>query len=187
VSYHPNKNKAPDNGNAGAEVERKTKIILTIANIAKAKMKTNNLLKLSNNQQTKKNMQNQQQLCLGINESAKQIHSNNKEKGFWEGERNVGEMLMLVVSELGEAMEAHRKNRFANIEAFNARDEDRTTDSDVVSDFQELVKDTFEDEIADAVIRLLDLSAGLGIDLESHINLKVSYNKSRPRLHGKLY
>jgi NTP pyrophosphatase (non-canonical NTP hydrolase) len=135
----------------------------------------------------KKMIQETQKLCLGINESANQIQTNNKDKGFWDGERNVGEMLMLVVSELGEAMEAHRKNRFANLEAFQAREEDRITDADVISDFQELIKDTFEDEIADAVIRLLDLSAGLGIDLESHINMKVNYNKSRPKLHGKLY
>lgn len=53
--------------------------------------------------------------------------------------------------------------------------------------FEESIKDTFEDEIADAVIRLLDLSAGLGIDLEWHIRSKVEYNKNRQKLHGKLY
>ena len=47
--------------------------------------------------------------------------------------------------------------------------------------------DTFEDEIADAVIRLLDLAAGLGIDLEKHISSKVQYNETRPILHGKSY
>ncbi|MEI2422137.1 hypothetical protein V6O07_17795, partial [Arthrospira platensis SPKY2] len=51
-------------------------------------------------------------LCQGLNESARIIHKNNKEKGFWDTEKNVGELLMLVVSELGEAMEAHRKSNF---------------------------------------------------------------------------
>lgn len=133
-------------------------------------------------------------LVAGLNDSAKLIHEQNKAKGFWDSERNVGELLMLVTSELGEGMEAHRKGKFADWDAY-----DRTiksipnisTDAEILSDknhaFKSYVKDTFEDEIADAVIRLLDMAAGLGIDLEKQINEKVAYNKSRERLHGKLY
>jgi hypothetical protein len=54
-------------------------------------------------------------------------------------------------------------------------------------DFKSTLKDKFEDEISDAIIRLLDMSAGLGIDLETHINAKVAYNATRQRLHGKGY
>ena len=53
--------------------------------------------------------------------------------------------------------------------------------------FETEIKDTFEDEIADTVIRLLDLSEGLGIDLETHIRLKLQYNKTRPYKHNKAY
>lgn len=49
------------------------------------------------------------------------------------------------------------------------------------------IKDTFEDEIADAVIRLFDLAKGLGIDLEWHIQQKMEFNKTRERMHGKKY
>jgi NTP pyrophosphatase (non-canonical NTP hydrolase) len=123
-------------------------------------------------------------LCSGLNQSANIIYQNNKEKGFWDKERNIGEMLMLITSELGEAMEAHRKGKFSKVSDFE-------TDFDAFSNFSESfkmnIKDTFEDEIADAIIRLLDLSAGLGIDIEKHINLKVLFNKSREKLHGKLY
>ena len=118
-------------------------------------------------------------LCAGLNQSAHIIYQNNKAKGFWDKERNVGELLMLVTSELGEAMEAHRKNRFTP-DFF-------TGSNHTPKAFEDNVKDTFEDEIADAVIRLLDLSAGLGIDLERHIRSKVEYNQSRQRLHGKQY
>lgn len=118
-------------------------------------------------------------LCEGLNQSAQTIFQNNKEKGFWDKERNVGELLMLVVSELGEAMEAHRRGNFTP-------DLFKGSFHTPVS-FEANIKDTFEDEIADAVIRLLDLSAGLGIDLEWHIRLKVEYNMNRPKLHGKLY
>ena len=112
-----------------------------------------------------------------LNELAQEIYQNNKEKGFWDKERNVGEMLMLVTSELGEAMEAHRKGRFANLEAYEEFSED----------FDDAIKDTFEDEIADSVIRLLDMCGGLGIDIDTHIRLKLEYNKTRERLHGKKY
>lgn len=118
-------------------------------------------------------------LCEGLNQSAQKIFQNNKAKGFWDKERNIGELLMLVTSELGEAMEAHRKGNFT-LDLFKGSHH-------TPAGFEAHIKDTFEDEIADAVIRLLDLSAGLGIDLEWHIRSKVEYNKSRERLHGKSY
>ena len=137
-------------------------------------------------------------LVAGLNESANIIFQNNKEKGFWDKERNIGELLMLITSELGEAMEAHRKGKVGGMKSFESDMgyailslEDFTPENQnylwIVNRFETTVKDTFEDEIADAVIRLLDLSAGLGIDLEKHINAKVQYNKSRERLHGKSY
>ena len=119
----------------------------------------------------------------GLNESAKKIHEINKEKGFWDKDRNTGELLMLVVSELGEALEAHRTGRFTDPgDIF-----DFFTSAYPSEDFEERIKDTFEDEIADSIIRLLDLSAGLGIDIERHIRAKVIYNSRRERLHGKNY
>lgn len=113
-----------------------------------------------------------------ISEDARTIYEDMKSKGFWDNERNVGEMLMLVTSELGEAMEAHRKGKFFKGEKLIDGDKEY---------FEARVKDTFEDEIADAVIRLLDMAGGLGIDLEFHINAKVQYNRSRTKLHGKNY
>lgn len=43
------------------------------------------------------------------------------------------------------------------------------------------------DELADATIRLLDLSTALGIDLEMHVLLKMQYNEGRGYKHGKRY
>ena len=64
-----------------------------------------------------------------LNELAKICHTIAVEKGFWDEKRNIGEALMLIVTELAEAMEAHR-----------------------VQD-----QENFREEIADAFIRLLDL------------------------------
>ena len=134
-----------------------------------------------------------EQLLSGLNDAAKLIQGNNAAQGFWDKERNVGELLMLVTSELGEAMEAHRKNKFADTEVYNVLIQtivevgQKNVDAALATTFENTIKDTFEDEIADAVIRLLDLAGGLNIDLEKHIIAKVKYNETRPRLHGKKY
>ena len=47
------------------------------------------------------------------------ISTFSQKDGFWDKERNIGELLMLVTSELGEAMEAHRKSKFANRENYD--------------------------------------------------------------------
>ena len=124
---------------------------------------------------------------MNIKEIQKEIHQVNVEKGFWEDRKNVGEVLMLIVSELGEALDAHRSGKSADIDAFNARGIDRIHPDDFEVDFQQCIKDTFEDEIADTVIRILDMCEGFGIDLETHIKLKLEYNKTRPYKHGKKY
>ena len=131
---------------------------------------------------------NEKTLVNGLNDSAKIIFQNNKEKGFWDNTINIGERLMLIVSELGEAMEAHRKGLFADFELFEKEMQaNNRFDYAFEYSFKLHIKDTFEDEIADTLIRILDLAGGTGIDLEKHINAKVRYNKTRPRLHGKKY
>jgi NTP pyrophosphatase (non-canonical NTP hydrolase) len=49
------------------------------------------------------------------------------------------------------------------------------------------VKDTFEDELADAAIRIFDLAHSKGIDLQKHIEAKMRYNATREHMHGKKY
>ena len=136
---------------------------------------------------------------MGLNELAKQIHQNAKSKGFWDKEREIGTRLMLCVSELVEAMEADRKDRFAKIDRFDKKlktsrvilenkDIDGVTPERAwIAIFEECIKDTFEDELADTIIRILDLCGAKGIDIEKHIELKMKYNESREKMHGKKY
>jgi len=91
-----------------------------------------------------------------ISEMCEMCHAIAKSKGFWDEKRNIGEALMLVVTELAEAMEAHRKQDDAN----------------------------FREELADTFIRLFDLCGGLGIDVEGEILKKCEKNKLRPYKHG---
>ena len=72
--------------------------------------------------------------------------------------RNIGEMLMLTVSELAEAMEGHRKN---------------------LSDDKLPHRSMFEVELADVLIRVFDMASGLGLDLGGALVEKFEYNKTR--------
>ena len=95
---------------------------------------------------------------LSLKEWCDLCHGIAKEKGFWEKERNIGEALMLVVTELAEAMEGYRHQD----------------------------NDNFREELADTYIRLFDLCGGLGIDIQAEIIKKCEKNKLRPYKHGKI-
>lgn len=129
-----------------------------------------------------------------INKLSKQIHEANIKKGFYENEKNIGEMLALIHSEVSEALEADREQNYANIDSITLggladrdygitfHDENRFLDK-----FSSDVKNTFEDELADIMIRVMDLAAYKGINLEFHIKAKMRYNALRPYKHGKEY
>ena len=125
-----------------------------------------------------------------INKLAKQIHKNAKSKGFYDSEKNIGEMLCLIHSEVSEALEADRKDSYADWHNFNKelRAQEKAGHKDAwKTAFDIHIKDTFEDELADIMIRVMDLAAFKGIDLHSHIEGKMNRNALREHKHGKKY
>ena len=94
----------------------------------------------------------------GLNDYCRECNAVASEKGFWDHPRNIGESLMLVVTELSEAMEAYRLEDVSN----------------------------FNEEIADSFIRLFDFCGGFGIGIEAEIEKKMAKNKKRPYKHGKI-
>lgn len=101
---------------------------------------------------------------MNLQELIEQSHKTAKEKGFWDKEKNIVVKIALIITELCEGIEAHRKGKFG-LEK----------------------KDFFEDEIADAFIRLFDLCGYMKIDIEKQLKWKMAYNLTRPKLHGKKY
>jgi len=120
-----------------------------------------------------------EQHAMWLNLLAQRVHAANSK--WWTDpktgeriERNFGELMMLAVSELSEALEGHRKDLM----------DDKLPHRKMV-----------EVEIADCIIRLLDTSAGLGLDLGGAFEEKMQFNAVRTdhtlehRLteHGKKY
>ena len=164
------------------------------------------------------------------------------EHGWHDEEHSERHFLCLVITELSEAVEADRNDRHACVGMFRS-----SRMHNEVTGFECFIKDTVEDELADAAIRILDL-AGLqdcdigeavtvrlksaddyillrayfkastfteavytivenlffdgyelallnvfnlayvmDFDLMEHIRLKMQYNRTRERLHGKKY
>jgi len=72
---------------------------------------------------------------------------------------------MLVVTELAEAVEALRKGN---------------PESEKIPGFSHV-----EEELADAVIRIMDLCGGRKYRLHEAILAKMKHNADRPMMHGK--
>lgn len=187
-----------------------------------------------------------------LNRYAKDCHQRAVAKGFWDEMHSVGHYLMLAFGELHEAIEADRLGKWAKLDHDTIDTLQRVEGAPYAQMFLREVKDTVEDELADACIRLLDLLGNLldgrelqawqvscfdsvygedgippmltdalipivatlcdadancyttngilyaikslehlcdhlGIDLMTHIELKLKYNATRPALHGKKY
>ena len=106
-----------------------------------------------------------------LDDIAHTIHANAVEKGFWEANTEESrtifylKQLAMIHSEVSETLEAIRKEKG---------------------------EDAVVEELADIIIRVLDLWAGMSWDqyinksLKNTVAEKVEKNRSRPKMHGVL-
>lgn len=93
-----------------------------------------------------------------IRELQCQIYTQNVGMGWWSKPRETGTCLMLIVSEIAEAMEGDRKS---------------------LMDDHLPHRPMIEVELADAIIRILDLAAHKNLDMAGAMREKLAYNRTR--------
>lgn len=98
-----------------------------------------------------------------LNELAREIGRVNAENGWdvprpedWDDDLRIPTFLALIHSEVSEALEGFREGDRVNV----------------------------TEELADVLIRTLDLAAGLGIDIDAAVEAKIEVNRKRSHKHG---
>lgn len=98
-----------------------------------------------------------------LNELATEINEINRANGWevltpeeWDDPRRIPTVIALIHSEVSEALEGFRVGDRANV----------------------------AEELADVLIRVLDASGGLGIDMDAEVRAKLARNRTRGYKHG---
>ena len=115
---------------------------------------------------------------MTVNEFAKEVHENAVAHGWWETARSFPEVAALIHSEVSEALEEWRDGNPAiyGCCGIPGCDKDEKTGT--------CKPEGVAVELCDAIIRILDYLAYMGVDVEAVLMAKHEYNKGREYRHG---
>lgn len=109
-------------------------------------------------------LENEEKFVEMFTDVSKSVYEIAKEKGWWEGDRNNGELIALMHSELSEALESLRHGN---------------PNSDHIPEFTGV-----EEELADVIIRIMDMASARNYRVAEAIIAKINFNASRSYKHG---
>ena len=106
------------------------------------------------------------QAANGLNELRDNAYITALEKGWWEQDKTFGDVLALIHSEVSEVLEAHRKNFV------------------YIMDKHPIVSDEVQEELADIIIRVLDVCGKANVNIGRAVYDKMVKNEKRLYRHG---
>lgn len=114
-------------------------------------------------------------LNINLNELRDKAYKIACDSGFHDKELSDRHFLMLVITELSEAVEADRKGKMAQRVMFeeNCNTPQKDPEGHWIYCFNMFIKDSVNDELADAVIRLLDLAGYRNIKIDDLTDEKI--------------
>lgn len=104
---------------------------------------------------------------MSLNQLGRKAYDIAKDHGFYDIPPTIPERLCLIHSEVSEALEAYRDDALSVTYTNNGKPEGLPS------------------ELADIIIRVIDMAAWLDIDLDDIIKRKMAYNETRPFKHGR--
>lgn len=109
---------------------------------------------------------------MNLNELRDEAYSIAKANGWHEEEHSDNHFLMLIITEIAEAVQADRKNQYADIAKFKEWQgnslplSEETRIRRFKEDFEAYIKNTVGDELADVVIRILDYCGTINFTID---------------------
>ncbi len=132
-----------------------------------------------------------------LNQLRDECHYNAQVKGFHDEKKHFATLCMLMVSEISEAVEAHREGERYKIsmtpalylDFIDALKGGHAEDALLMlGDSVKYQPEThWQEELADLLIRLMDMAGLYKVDMDWQVERKMKINAGRPRLHGKDY
>jgi NTP pyrophosphatase (non-canonical NTP hydrolase) len=116
---------------------------------------------------------------MTINELTKDIHESAIKNGWYDHPRTFGELISLIHSEASEALEEYRNGNKPNESYYNELATVTDDNNNVLHKLEGIPS-----ELADIIIRVLDMCGFYGIDIEKTIEEKRYYNQFRGYRHG---
>lgn len=130
---------------------------------------------------------------MNINELAKEVHENAVKHGWWDKPPTLPEALCLIHAELSEALEEYRNGAplvygtcvLAAEDCKFSSNCDNVGRPDAGGEKEGACKpEGIAVELADVILRTLDLMAALGVDVDAVVMAKHRYNIGREFRHG---